>query len=140
MINETAIEQELIPDIDEINRKLILLDQQIFSERAFIDFRKHVTNFILSLINESATASLRHKGDIISEADVDAANRYLTAHTKYGFFEKIDAYGGILFGAAIGALLSIDPSTSIFSPNTILILFFGLVGVILMAYGWKKSI
>jgi hypothetical protein len=112
------------------------IEQNQFSEPAFIRLQNVISDFVNDIITESIDVAGRRGVDIISEVHVEIAHEYLLSRRRRKIYDLIESLGGVFLGVALGGVyLLISGTTGL---NVILFTIICIViGMLLIAVGYR---
>jgi len=92
--------------LEEAERKLAGVDRGPFSPQAFRVLKLKISDYVRSLIVESAKISRRRRADVISATHIEQASDYLVTSSSRRWFRHVGTLGGIFLGASLSNFLS----------------------------------
>jgi hypothetical protein len=121
-------ERELDAVIGEAERRLGDVDSGSFSPQPFHFLKLKVSEYVRSLVIESAKLSRRHRADVISAAHVEQASDYLVSRSSHRWFRHIGTVGGILLGASLSNFLAMTTAAQYSAIGVIISAALAVVG------------
>lgn len=114
---------------------------QVFSERAINELAVQQAHFLEDMWLEAVNLARRSQADVVSAADVKAAEASLRAHGPSFTSRLVELFGSLLAGAGVTQLYSVLSATKVSPPSTsaYLIAFISTtIGIGLLAFGLAR--
>ena len=121
-------EREAAEVLQQAERQLDRIDPGPFSPQAFRVLRLKVSDYVRSLIVESAKISRRGRGDVISAAHVEQASDHLVTSSSRRWLRHLGTVGGILLGASLSNFLSMTTGNQYSATGVVVSAFLAVVG------------
>lgn len=110
------------------------IDPSPFSAAAFSILKGKIGQYVKDLIHESIKISIRDRADNISTKHVELASERLTVHPRNRLYKHLGTVGGILLGAALSNILTMQASNQFSFQSVLTTVILGIVGAFLIAF------